>query len=539
MGKHNIHVEVADGCGNIDECDFKLTVKDCKAPTPYCYSEITTVVMPSSKMIDIWASDFDRGSFDNCPGNLTFSFSADTTDKQAIFDCDRLGFQVLEMWVTDASGNQDFCKVKVDIQDNNGVCGGQTRISGTVQSYDDKVMSNVELSLKDLQANIHKDAITDVDGKFNFYGISSGTDYKVSADKNNDFMNGVSTLDLVLIQRHILGISQLDSPFKLIAADVNNNQKITTSDLVALRKLILGIDSKYKDNTSWIFVDGNQEIDDPSSPWNHPEEIIVKGQDIGSGQLSFLGIKVGDVNNSVKINLRSNTAEPRTIKPLKLSINDAQYEGGDVVKIDFKTDGDYDLFGFQSTLNFDSENLEFLGIESGTLNIDETNIGINNIIRGKLSASWNSARTERLNEGDILFSVFFKALDKGTLVDNIGLSSDITVSEVYDESMETHDISLKIRSASMDDVPVLMVHQNTPNPFSEETSIAFDINIPTDVTLKIYDVSGRILHQETKHFVKGNHAFVINSQDIETNGVMTYSIETPFGKVTKKMVLIK
>jgi hypothetical protein len=32
-------------------------------------------------------------------------------------------------------------------------------------------------------------------------------------------MNGVSTVDLLLIQKHIIGLKELDSPLKMIAAD--------------------------------------------------------------------------------------------------------------------------------------------------------------------------------------------------------------------------------------------------------------------------------------------------------------------------------
>ncbi|MBL0102221.1 MAG: hypothetical protein IPP49_21100 [Saprospiraceae bacterium] len=44
--------------------------------------------------------------------------------------------------------------------------------------------------------------------------VASGQDYQITASKGGDYLNGVSTLDLVLIQRHILGIQTLDSPYK-------------------------------------------------------------------------------------------------------------------------------------------------------------------------------------------------------------------------------------------------------------------------------------------------------------------------------------
>ncbi len=52
---------------------------------------------------------------------------------------------------------------------------------------------------------------------------------------------GISTVDMVKIQRHILGLEPLDSNCKLYAADANNDNVINGIDLVELRKLILGI----------------------------------------------------------------------------------------------------------------------------------------------------------------------------------------------------------------------------------------------------------------------------------------------------------
>jgi hypothetical protein len=70
-------------------------------------------------------------------------------------------------------------------------------------------------------------------------------DYVVEANKGGDYLNGVSTLDLVMIQRHILGLQTLDNNYLMIAADVNNDGKVTASDLTELRKLILGVTNNF------------------------------------------------------------------------------------------------------------------------------------------------------------------------------------------------------------------------------------------------------------------------------------------------------
>ncbi|MBK8627510.1 MAG: hypothetical protein IPN86_18665, partial [Saprospiraceae bacterium] len=72
------------------------------------------------------------------------------------------------------------------------------------------------------------------------YAMEIIVDTDLTAQKDGDDINGVSTLDLVIIQRHILGLQAMNSPYKLIAADANNDGKVTASDLTEIRKLILG-----------------------------------------------------------------------------------------------------------------------------------------------------------------------------------------------------------------------------------------------------------------------------------------------------------
>ena len=62
--------------------------------------------------------------------------------------------------------------------------------------------------------------------------------YRIVPYKNDDPLNGVSTFDLVLINKHILGVELLNSPYKMIAADANKSNYISTFDIVELRKLL-------------------------------------------------------------------------------------------------------------------------------------------------------------------------------------------------------------------------------------------------------------------------------------------------------------
>ncbi|MCR9289346.1 MAG: cohesin domain-containing protein [Bacteroidetes bacterium] len=70
----------------------------------------------------IWATDIDDGSYCLCNEDLTFSFSSDITDQSRVFTCDDLGLQLLQMWVTNESGDQNVCYSEVQIDDMLNVC---------------------------------------------------------------------------------------------------------------------------------------------------------------------------------------------------------------------------------------------------------------------------------------------------------------------------------------------------------------------------------------------------------------------------------
>ncbi len=135
-----------------------------------------------------------------------------------------------------------------------------------------------------LEGSVSDNLQTGTNGKFEFENIPLNVNYELAANKSSDPLNGVTTFDLVLIQRHILGIESLDTPEKMLAADVNQSGTITTLDLVAIRRVILEIDEIFPAGKSWLFTPNN----------------IQTGNLIPSGfNQTFIGIKLGDVNENV------------------------------------------------------------------------------------------------------------------------------------------------------------------------------------------------------------------------------------------------
>jgi hypothetical protein len=111
----------------------------------------------------------------------------------------------------------------------------------TVRASNGAPLENINVTIKG--QNIDKTIKTDQQGKAEI-GTNACVKLSFSLDDEIDYLNGVSTLDLVRIQRHILGIQPFKNKYNIAAADTNNDGRVTAGDLSELRKLLLGITSE-------------------------------------------------------------------------------------------------------------------------------------------------------------------------------------------------------------------------------------------------------------------------------------------------------
>lgn len=171
-------------------------------------------------------------------------------------------------------------------------------VSGNVQTHWGQPMPNVKITIT---GGASATVFTDASGDYSFGGIPQNGNYTIAVSRDSNDLNGVSTFDLVLISKHILGLEQLDSPWKIIAADANKSNSVTTFDIVEIRKLILGIYTAFPGNTSWRFFPANASFPNPTQPFSGslpPEVISIQNLQSDYSGANFRGLKVGDVNNT-------------------------------------------------------------------------------------------------------------------------------------------------------------------------------------------------------------------------------------------------
>ena len=554
-GKHKLYVIALDNCGQSDTDFCFITVRDCKKPTPYCYNGIATVLMPTSKEITVWATDLNAGSYDNCTkkADLKYSFDKAGLEASHVYTCADIQGGVsatvpVTIYVWDAAGNNDFCSTYLLIQDGNGnVCPDQ---AGSVASVAGQVTNEFKESVEKVAMNVKGNLTmapytTDINGAYAFKGLPIKQNYSIVPQRNDDPMNGVSTIDLVLIQKHILGVENLKSVYKLIAADVDHNNDITVLDLVELRKLILAVYDKFPNNTSWRFVPKSYDFSNIAAPLKSafPEQLDITALSQDELNKDFIGIKVGDVNASSAPHSLLGAEAREAGGTLKFRTLDRDMKAGEEASIEISADNFNKIEGYQFSASING--LIITDIRPGALKVSGNNFGLTKLNQGYITTSWSdiskSGVSTSIQKGETLFTLKVKASRDLKLSESLRFNSKFTRAEAYtaDETNNTKLLNVALEFSNTNNVRgAYALYQNTPNPFKSQTVIGFELPKGERVTMNVTDVTGKTLKSYTMEGVKGVNNLVINRSDLSGAGVLYYTLQSKSFTDTKKMLLI-
>jgi hypothetical protein len=86
--------------------------------------------------------------------------------------------------------------------------------------------------------------------------------------------------------------------------------------------------------------------------------------------------------------------------------------------------------------------------------------------------------------------------------------------------------------------------QNFPNPFNPETTIQYNLKVPADVKINIYNIRGqKVKTLVNEHKKAGDHFVIWNGKDINnksvSSGLYFYTLSADKSKTTKKMILLR
>lgn len=532
-GVYNATFTAIDLCGNTTVIQRQIPVIDCQKPDAVCKPTLlVNLENTNPPSAEVLAFEVNGASSDNCDGNLTFSFSSNINDNSMSFDCNDQGINNFFLYVTDDAGNQDFCQGVIDIQDNSNLCpsgpGGGT-ISGEIVTTKNLGVGKVNVKFN-TSGGIIDSVQTNDNGQFQVPVLSNIT--TITPEKDINILNGVTTFDIVVMQKHILFVETLDDPYLLIAADINNSGTITVSDAVALKKVILFIDDKFPNNTSWRFVDADFVFPNPNDPWETPfPEFVSVNSNQSALKADFVGIKIGDLNENVDpINFQK-LDDRNFTNAMSFEIPNIQFEEDEIISVPFKI-ATSNVVGYQFTLQFDKQFLDYAGLINGASSQED--FGERFVDAGYLTASWNGEIKEAETE---MFTLLFKAKSKGKLKDFIKLNSEFTPKEAYNRELETLDIQLDFKDKN--NTNRFILYQNQPNPFSQTTTIHFYLQEDSNIEFVLYNSGGQLINSARNFHQKGHNRMEIKEKDLSGNGIYYFQIKTKDQVETCKIVLAK
>ena len=319
----------------------------------------------------------------------------------------------------------------------------------------------------------------------------------------------------------------MDSPYKIIAADANKSGSVTTFDILEIRKLILGIYTALPNNNSWRFIDHAYVFPNPNNPFAtpFPETISVANAMVNCMHEDFMGVKIGDVNNSAIANATA-AAEERTTGTALFDIEDRAVTAGETFEVNFKAA--QALKGFQFTMAFDG--LEMVGMLENE-QVNASNFG-----------KFDNAATVSV-DGAQEFTLRFRASKSGVLSQMLGVSGAITRAEAYgvskdSKAMNRLGVAFRFSGKTISGLG-FELYQNQPNPFVGKTTIGFYLPEAAEAILTVFDETGRSVFMQKGEFSKGENAITLDRTLLNTSGVLFYKLETATDTATRQMIQAK
>jgi len=350
-----------------------------------------------------------------------------------------------------------------------------------------------------------KSTLSDASGRYTL-PVRPGN-YTLTPSKNNEKnkLNGVSTLDIALIQSHILNNVLLNSPYKVIAADADGSNAVTTADIVYLRRMILGIDTSLPGNRTWAFVDSAQTFANPVMPFPYISSKTYTNLSASVNQ-TFRAIKLGDVN----WDRNPTVGQALNMDTLRL-YTEAVEEANGAVIVRVKSREMRDVMGFQFTLKWTPGEMEYLGIGTNPLGVS---FGEQSAGEGYLSLSWNDpeARGMTMRSDDLLFELRFAP---GRLPGKKQLlaGSWKIVEEIFDRLYAPMYLLIDTAESKKQQPLVESWFRVYPNPAGSYVHVQWTAVQPGEGYVRILDASGRTILEQKVEVKQG-----LNTQRLALEG---------------------
>ena len=421
-----------------------------------------------------------------------------------------------------------YAYVSFKVENSNGYFGDNYR--------SDNPFNHIDLLIVD--AKNHTIPKKDTIGNF-WTKLSYGIDtighplpYTVHYKLNNDhlFYGGLTSLDMVIIQKFIMKLYKIQSLCARIRMDFNDDQNITVSDLMVFRWLILNyapglfdiIQAYDPDLKKWkkYFPMKIDEISDSIYSF-----VLLRKGDINfTGHYNFYCDYEGEVNDSLIQHYLSNDTVDINIEERKIS-DDGIY------KLEYSNGGDKEINAFQISCVVDTNMIEILNVKIGDSIIPDyyyTTIKDTFIM---------TAINKKINYHDELFTVSVRA--RSPVLNDIhkfieyGLSDsrlEVTTDEFYSSPVKLNYKNL----TKTEDLGITGSITIVPNPFDNDLTLFTANYLSEDVRIRVFNSMGQQI-KVINEFSNKNE-LVISGSDFPKQGIYLIMLEDKNTIISKKVI---
>jgi hypothetical protein len=415
----------------------------------------------------------------------------------------------------------------------------------TVKTEQNRPVKNVSLDITlKSDTTVLAQGKTNTDGQFFISNLDTSKAYKIAASKTDEAYVGVTTFDIAVLNRHILGIESIVSPYALIAGDVDESGEIDGADIVHIRNFIMRKTPSLP-RKIWRFIDKKYIFINPSNPFGElTSESVVLPSLSATSKADLVAIKIGDVSSG----LTPQSAlvmgddecflQTRENRGLELVTEDMQLKAGQAYSLNFTAEN-FKAMAYQFTLGFKPEYASVLNVEVGDLEtMTQDNFYIQ---KNEVTTSWDGIA---YSTNPHLFTLQFIAHKNGKLSETLAINNNPTRAVAFDTNGNPMVVQLSF-SANQKGNGAFTLEQNYPNVVETTTTIPFNLPSECQAKLTIFDAQGRILKTISNHFEAGYNEFKLNRDDLQA-GVLHYRLDASAVNssderysATRKMVVVR
>ena len=148
---------------------------------------------------------------------------------------------------------------------------------------------------------------------------------------------------------------------------------------------------------------------------------------------------------------------------------------------------------------------------------------------GQLGTFWEDLSFgSTFSEEEILFSLSMKVLEDVLLSDAFTIDDSLVEMDAYNADDERLELGFEFcEIVSSEDYQATDLEITIfPNPFQEFSAIQFQLFESEQVTLTVFDISGKIIKSFTENFPSGRNSFFIRKNDLPSDGIYFFEVKT-------------